>query len=710
GTEAGAACADGEVCVDGACATSCPGPQIECGGSCVDPDTDRAYCGASGDCTGAEAGAACADGEVCVDGACATSCPAGQLVCDEACVDPLVDRQFCGATGDCTGAEAGAACAEGEICDGTGVCRASCSTGLVACGGACIDPESNPSYCGASGDCSGAGAGAVCTATQACVAGSCVELDPCPVPTGDEADLVVGAASAVAVEGGDAVTYTLALAAEPCTPVTVTLTADPQLTIAPSSLVFEPTDWSTAQIVDVRAVHDFDREGDHAGRVAHALASRDTGYHRLPVADAVIPIEDRAHLTHISVAADGAGSDGATTLAAVDGTGAHVAFASAATDLVANDTAGFVDVFLRDVAAGTTLRLSQTASEEGNGNTRAVGVSNDGTRVVFNTAATNLVDPAGTAAGDVYLYTAGTGLTLASGRCATCNQELASGGVAISGNGAFVAYATRRQLLPADPETEYDIYVLEVATGTATLDSLNSIDGNGTFYWGSNAFGPTLSSTGRYLGFNSPARNLDTPDLTVQNFHSYVKDRTSRVLTRVSRHSGGTATCEGAFQNANSGSPTISADGSLAAFESRCAITVLATETPDTNGVYDVFVRDIAAQTTSRVSVSTEGAQADAQSLIVTMSDDGRYVLFASDASNLVADDTNGVRDLFLRDRTANTTIRVGVDVRYDELPAGTLHAAMSRDGRFVAFTTLANLLASDDNTDIEDLYLIQLR
>ncbi|MET0341542.1 MAG: hypothetical protein ABW252_11125 [Polyangiales bacterium] len=174
----GSACADGEVCGAGVCAVSCPGTQIECGGRCVDPDTDRGYCGATGDCSVANNGDVCADGEVCSNGDCALSCASGLLQCGSTCVNPQTDRSFCGATGDCMGGNDGSMCASGEVC-AAGICAVSCQMGLVNCGGSCISPASNPTYCGATLGCGVGGmgsAGTTCTSAQACVGGSCADL------------------------------------------------------------------------------------------------------------------------------------------------------------------------------------------------------------------------------------------------------------------------------------------------------------------------------------------------------------------------------------------------------------------------------------------------------------------------------------------------------------------------------------------------------
>lgn len=168
----GAACDAGEICDAGACVANCASGQIACGGRCVDPATDRAFCGATDDCEGANDGDMCLAGEVCAAGACDTSCPTGQIVCGDRCVDPSSDRAFCGASGDCAGANAGDACGDGEVCTAGG-CATSCPTGQVECGGRCVDPDSDPTYCGASGDCAGANDGATCSAGTVCASGSC---------------------------------------------------------------------------------------------------------------------------------------------------------------------------------------------------------------------------------------------------------------------------------------------------------------------------------------------------------------------------------------------------------------------------------------------------------------------------------------------------------------------------------------------------------
>jgi hypothetical protein len=172
GANDGNVCVAGQVCSNGSCAVTCPGTQVNCGGTCVNAQTDRAYCGASGDCTGPNDGAACAMGQVCNNGTCQVSCPAGQINCNGTCVDPTNDRGYCGAYGSCEGTSDGTQCAAGQVCS-NGICRVSCAGNQINCGEVCIDPSTNRGYCGASGNCVGANDGTVCDPGQVCSSGLC---------------------------------------------------------------------------------------------------------------------------------------------------------------------------------------------------------------------------------------------------------------------------------------------------------------------------------------------------------------------------------------------------------------------------------------------------------------------------------------------------------------------------------------------------------
>lgn len=177
GANAGRACTGGESCVAGTCRFVCPPGQVACDSNCVDPETNPNFCGASGQCsaTAMTRGRVCSGGQVCTAGAC--RCPSGFVLCGGNCVDPNTNRQFCGARMDCSGGNAGQSCGAGQICVG-GMCGTTCGTGAVLCGGNCIDPTTNRQFCGARLDCGGANAGRTCTSTELCLSGVCTYFEP----------------------------------------------------------------------------------------------------------------------------------------------------------------------------------------------------------------------------------------------------------------------------------------------------------------------------------------------------------------------------------------------------------------------------------------------------------------------------------------------------------------------------------------------------
>ena len=133
-----------------------------------------------------------------------------------------------------------------------------------------------------------------------------------------------------------------------------------------------------------------------------------------------------------------------------------------------------------------------------------------------------------------------------------------------------------------------------------------------------------------------------------------------------------------------------------------------------------MFVRDRQAGSTTRVSVATNGAQANAASLEPSISDDGRYITFQSSATNLVSGDTNGTGDIFIRDRQTNTTARMSVGangaqgtgsssdpaISGDGRYVASLETSISGDGRSVAFDSLASNLVTGDTNAVRDVFL----
>src|SRR2546430_2734284 len=146
---------------------------------------------------------------------------------------------------------------------------------------------------------------------------------------------------------------------------------------------------------------------------------------------------------------------------------------------------------------------------------------------------------------------------------------------------------------------------------------------------------------------------------------------------------------------------SISADGRFVTFDSTASNLVGG----DTNGVGDVFVRDRKTGKTKRVSVNSHRAQANGESFAASISADGRFVAFLSSGSNLVGGDANGAGDGFVRDRKAGKTRRVSVDSHGAQGNAASFPPSISADGRFVAFTSLANNLVAGDTNSASDIF-----
>ena len=404
----------------------------------------------------------------------------------------------------------------------------------------------------------------------------------------------------------------------------------------------------------------------------------------------------------------GFASEGGSFSPSVSNDGRWVAFVSDANNLVADDSNEVADVFLRDVESGTTTRVNVAADgSEADGASQSAVIAADGSVIAFHSLAMNLVEGEITTAGEIYRVSRMdlSSIQNISTPCAGCRNEI-SNRLAISTDGNTVAFETRRRFVADDDDTEYDVYVWDASTPALALETTDSNDENSRTFWGSNNFDASLSADGRFLGFHSAALGFYTPDITVQNFHPYIKDRRDRGVERVSNMDGTTDPCEGVSRATGTSGPRISANGRVAAFHSNC-IFGLETGT-DTNGTTDVFVRDIDAQTTTRVSVASNGTQANGPSRVIGISDDGNRVLFVSDASNLIVGDRNDAPDLFVHDRAEATTRRVSVGPDMEEIPEGAITGAMSRNGAFLVFVTTTELVASDTQPG-QDVYLRSL-
>jgi TolB protein len=346
------------------------------------------------------------------------------------------------------------------------------------------------------------------------------------------------------------------------------------------------------------------------------------------------------------------------------------------------------------VAAATRTQLVSVSSAgaQADGSSSNSTISADGRYVAFSSSASNLVPGDTNGAEDVFVRDRRTGLTTrvsvsSAGRQGTADSSTP----AISANGRYVAFASIAPLVASDRNATNDVYVRDRWTARTSLASAarTGVAGDG------GSLAPVISADGRYVGFTSTAPDLvrgdtnDAPD-------GFVRDRATGATIRV------TVSDAGAQANGLSELTAISADGSHAALVSFATNLVPG----DTNGQPDVFVRDLRAGRTSRVSVSTGGAQGNDEVSDAAISADGRYVAFVSAATNLVRGDTNGVADVFVRDRRTGLTARASVSDAGAQADGSSANPAISADGRFVAFASGASNLVPGDTTFTVDVFV----
>ena len=251
----------------------------------------------------------------------------------------------------------------------------------------------------------------------------------------------------------------------------------------------------------------------------------------------------------------------------------------------------------------------------------------------------------------------------------------------LSADGRYVAFESEAtNLVAGDTNGFSDVFVHDRVTGVTERVSLGAsgVQGN------AESFGASISADGRYVLFDSAASNL-IPFDTNNTVDVFVRDRQTATTIRVSV--GTWLTPAGVQGNNAAKEGVISGNGRYVAFTSYASNMV----TDDTNGVGDVFLRDLQTGQTVRVSVSSAGAQTTTgHSTAPVISSDGQTVTFESLSTNLVGGDTNGKADIFVRDVAAGKTTRVSVGPGGVQGNAPSTAASISGDGRFVVFESAA--------------------
>ena len=388
--------------------------------------------------------------------------------------------------------------------------------------------------------------------------------------------------------------------------------------------------------------------------------------------------------------------------------GRFVVFASAASNLVVGDTNGVGDVFVRDRRSGVTERVSVGPKRvQGNGDSNFLGlstapaISDDGRYVAFKSDASNLVKGDRNNLTDVFVRDRGAGVT---------ERISGAGGgddPGISPDGNFVAFET----FDFDGDFADDIYLRDRTTGTIERISV-SHDGSEIF---SPSEDPVVASAPNghpIVAFASGAPNLVPDDGT--NIDVFVRDLSGPSPTTELVSVSSAEQPAGEFDTSRN--PAISRDGRFVAFQSDAQnFTAVAQATFFT----DVFVRDRQAGTTVLASPDGAGGEASGQSEDPEISADGRFVAFASFASDLIANmpDPDGelVRDAFVRDLTSQSTEMISVnsahqdatrDGNHDDVGAG----PVSADGLVAMLGTQADNLFAGDTNGGNDVYVSDRR
>jgi len=373
--------------------------------------------------------------------------------------------------------------------------------------------------------------------------------------------------------------------------------------------------------------------------IASNLVAGDTnGYADIFVRDRQLGVT-----TRVSVASDGAQSDGISTRPAISGDGRYVTFVSTASNLVSGDTNGVADLFVHDCLAGTIQRVSMAFDgSQANADSDDSAMTADGRYIAFTSYASNLVANDTNGGWDIFVFDQTTHATArVSVSSAGAEAMIVGEGSfrpSISSDGRYVAFESGATNLVAAPNNgAIGAYVHDRSTGTTLCISPDPVDP----LYPCMGLAPAISSDGRYVAYATNTFDRLAGDPLVLGYNIFVFDQTTAALTRAS------LTWRNEADAGTSLLPAISADGSAIAFSSSSSGLV----DGDRNGGNDIFIRDMMNQVTGRASLPSGrgesfGTGADAER--PALSGDGRRVAYASAATTLVPADTNQAHDIFV--------------------------------------------------------------
>jgi Tol biopolymer transport system component len=419
--------------------------------------------------------------------------------------------------------------------------------------------------------------------------------------------------------------------------------------------------------------------------------------------------------SEVSVGAAGGQPDNFSEHVFMSPDGNFVGFESFAGNLVSTPlgSAAGENIFVRNRSAATTtlVTVNSADSASADGLSFTPSMTSDGSHVAFGSDAQDLVAKEGDRLNDVFVRDlVGQTTTLVSTHDASLPSLTGNGpsdlGVVsshlnqVSSDGRYVVFTSGADnLVPGDANGQTDVFVADQQTGTLTLASVNTA-GTGAGNGGSQR--PVISADGRYVVFDSFATDLtSTPDAN-GGTDVFERDLETGTTTLVSINQNGTAAGAGP-----SSAAVVSPDGRYIAFESDAPDL---TSNADPHHTWNVFLRDMATGVTTLVSVNTSGAAGNGWSGNFHFTPDGRYVVFQSNASDLVPGDANGWSDVFVRDLVNGTTTLVSVNSAGAGPGNGPSdNPDITPDGRYVVFESGASNLAPNDTNGATDVFVRDL-
>lgn len=425
-------------------------------------------------------------------------------------------------------------------------------------------------------------------------------------------------------------------------------------------------------------------------RCAKGTASRCGIPAWLLVTGAVLANAAFADVSLVSVTSEGTKGNGQSTRPDVSGDGRYVVFGTAASTLRPGSN---LQVVVKDMVSGS-INLISKAPDGTPGDAPSsfpMTISADGRYVAFPSYASNLVAGDSTGSFDLFWHDQVTGETKMIN--VAPDGSPGNGTVAfpaISGNGQYVAFRSDSTNLTADVVSGNQVYVRDMFADTTILVSRNA---SGSPQGGGE---PDIDNLGRWVSYRASPGNsvwaVDTWNCTAADC-TVIRADLNNAGNPVPGHTSVLF-------------PKISGNGEFVTWESNAVGYV----DNDTNGQADIFVRDFALSQTYRVSLASNGAEANGFSYTPDISDDGRFVSFTSNATNLASADTNLSIDVFVHDRQTGETVRVSEPNEGGNANAGAdFYARIAGNGAAVAFDTNSSNLLPEDTDSTEDVYLASL-